>query len=525
MKLVLTEDSGCHDEICVGLAWSSASELFTCSDDQSIVKWQIGAGVQKGTAVATSTEVVAQLEGKNAYVTDMHWFPATKKVAGGGSDIFVVSSTDGSMRLMSKSGRVEKVVEGHKGAVVSVRWNYEGTALATCGEDGVVKIWSRAGMLRSTLVQNDSAIYAICWAPDSDQLCFSSGKHLVIKPLQPSAKQTRWKAHDAAVLKVDWNPVNDLIVSGGEDRRYKVWDSYGRQLYASAPFDYAVTSVAWQPGGEHFAIGAFNTLQVCDKTGWAACQKSTNTGSIVNLAWTADGTHVAGAGGNGTVCFAQLAEQRLESGNLEIVVTSADQIETIDLESEGSEPLELRDRISNVSVGFGHLVVATLTQICVYERTGSEWSTPHIVDLKDTPTLLLQCEKYFLVVDNTAGLQIFNYEVFGLAHRVPEQTLRRPFQRIPGDHRPRRTDHRADRGRRERQAHAAKSKPHAGNSKRWHLAGAWLARPQGLRDRPQPRPVCRVCKCERRSWQGAGRPAGIESDQDCEHGRLCNLAR
>jgi intraflagellar transport protein 80 len=410
MKLVLTEDSGCHDEICVGLAWSSASELFTCSDDQSIVKWQIGAGVQKGTAVATSTEVVAQLEGKNAYVTDMHWFPATKKVAGGGSDIFVVSSTDGSMRLMSKSGRVEKVVEGHKGAVVSVRWNYEGTALATCGEDGVIKIWSRAGMLRSTLVQNDSAVYAMCWAPDSDQLLFSSGKHLVIKPLQPSAKQTRWKAHDAAVLKVDWNPVNDLIVSGGEDRRYKVWDSYGRQLFASAPFDYAVTSVAWQPGGEHFAVGTFNTLQVCDKTGWAACQSSTNTGSIVNLAWTADGTHVAGAGGNGTVCFAQLADQRLEWGNLEIIVTSADQIETVDLNSEVAEPLELRDRISNVSVGFGHLVVATLTQICVYERTGNEWSTPHIVDLKDTPTLLLQCEKYFLVVDNTAGLQIFNYE-------------------------------------------------------------------------------------------------------------------
>lgn len=43
MKLALTEDSGCHDEICVGLAWSSASELFTCSDDQSIVKWQVCA--------------------------------------------------------------------------------------------------------------------------------------------------------------------------------------------------------------------------------------------------------------------------------------------------------------------------------------------------------------------------------------------------------------------------------------------------------------------------------------------------
>ena len=29
MKLAVTEENGCHDEICVGLAWSSASELFT----------------------------------------------------------------------------------------------------------------------------------------------------------------------------------------------------------------------------------------------------------------------------------------------------------------------------------------------------------------------------------------------------------------------------------------------------------------------------------------------------------------
>lgn len=31
-------------------------------------------------------------------------------------------------------------------------------------------------------------------------------------------------------MKVDWNPVNNLIVSGGEDRKYKVWDSYGEHV-------------------------------------------------------------------------------------------------------------------------------------------------------------------------------------------------------------------------------------------------------------------------------------------------------
>ena len=32
----------------------------------------------------------------------------------------------------------------------------------------------------------------------------------------------QWKAHDGVILKVDWNPITGLIVSGGEDCKYKV---------------------------------------------------------------------------------------------------------------------------------------------------------------------------------------------------------------------------------------------------------------------------------------------------------------
>ena len=72
--------------------------------------------------------------------------------------------------------------------------------------------------------------------------------------------QLQWKAHEGTVLKVDWNPVNNLIVSGGEDCKYKVWDSYGRLLFQSKPADNIVTAVAWCPDGELFSIGYFNSI-------------------------------------------------------------------------------------------------------------------------------------------------------------------------------------------------------------------------------------------------------------------------
>ena len=50
-------------------------------------------------------------------------------------------------------------------------------------------------------------------------------------------------------------------------RTAQVWDAYGRHLYSGSLGEYPVTSVAWSIDGELFAVGAFNTLRLCDKAG------------------------------------------------------------------------------------------------------------------------------------------------------------------------------------------------------------------------------------------------------------------
>ena len=54
--------------------------------------------------------------------------------------MFVVGCTDGTFKIISKTGRVEKSVEAHKFAVVAIKWNADGTALVTVSEDGSVKV-------------------------------------------------------------------------------------------------------------------------------------------------------------------------------------------------------------------------------------------------------------------------------------------------------------------------------------------------------------------------------------------------
>jgi hypothetical protein len=66
---------------------------------------------------------------------------------------------------------------------------------------------------------------------------------LVIKNLQPQSKQLQWKAHDGIVLKLDWNPVNNLLLSAGEDCRYKVPPAILLQFFLPFSSDRSATGV------------------------------------------------------------------------------------------------------------------------------------------------------------------------------------------------------------------------------------------------------------------------------------------
>lgn len=70
----------------------------------------------------------------------------------GNQETLALACSDGTFKLVSRAGRVEKsVAEAHMTAIISIKWSYEGT-LATAGEDGQIKTWSRGGMLRAQVV-------------------------------------------------------------------------------------------------------------------------------------------------------------------------------------------------------------------------------------------------------------------------------------------------------------------------------------------------------------------------------------
>ncbi|OXB63121.1 hypothetical protein ASZ78_000353 [Callipepla squamata] len=251
-----------------------------------------------------TTQVVKLAD--DTYPIDLHWLPRSlggKKQSQ--AESFVLTSSDGKFHLISKAGRVEKSVEAHSGAVLAGRWNSEGTALATVGEDGQVKIWSKSGMLRSTLAQQ------------------------------------------------------------------------GYHMEHSEPCEYASC--------DHLSCSSaaysFRCKDVTHK--WSYALEKPNTGSIFNIAWSVDGTQLAGACGNGHVIFAHVVEQRWEWKNFEITLIKRRTMKVHNVINDAVDLLEFRDRVIKASLNYGHLVVSTSLQCYVFS--------------------------HFLLVDG-GGLYLYSYE-------------------------------------------------------------------------------------------------------------------
>lgn len=264
------------------------------------------------------------------------------------------------------------------------------------------QIWSRNGNLRSQLASYSNPVYTLSWGPDNDSLLIANGNKLCVIKTQSRGKSIQWdclSSDKGVVTTVDWNNVNNLIVAGAEDCRYRIFDSFGLPIYTSAPHEHVITSVSWRPNGTCFAVGSYNVVRLCDKQGWTYCRVGGERGSVMQFKWSPDGTQIAGACGGGVVLFGQLVDRTLEYGPLRATLTEAKKISITDATSPSSfEELDFpRDRVVEFALGYDHLVVCTASQCFIYESPN--YNTPQIFDLRNPVNLVVLSQKNFAIVD------------------------------------------------------------------------------------------------------------------------------
>ena len=390
MKLKIKKSER-HSGLVSSCCWAPDNKLFTLSD-KTILMWDYNG------------EYIDEFMELDVGCTSIEWGPSSH------TDAIALGTVEGTLKVINKTGKVEKIVDSaHSTAIICIKWNSDGQAIATSGEDGIVKIWSRQGVLRSKLVEISSPVYAIAWSPDENYMLYSSEKNLAIKPIFKGGNKTlSWKAHDEIVLCVDWNFSNKLIVSGGEDRKYKIWDQYGRNLFVSLPYNYVTTSVAWAPSGEYFAVGSFEMMRLCNKTGWTYSFNKVDSGSLFKLSWSGDGTTVAGAGGNGSVVFGNIIDRAVSWKNIEVRLDENNKLIVTDFQTDGFAEIDFNERLIDMTLGYDYLIVVTNNQCHIYNV--DNLSAPYKFDIKDKVKMTLMCPRFFALLDDMNGLNIYTYD-------------------------------------------------------------------------------------------------------------------
>lgn len=401
--------SSSHGDLAACVGWISSDEVLTCGDDHKVKIW------------STSTlEILRESDlPENIFPTCLDGCPKT--VAKGGAEVFVMSSSDGRVHLLTRHGRIEKSVDAHTGAAICVRWAPDATAIVSSGEDGVVKIWSKSLMLRSTFstMQGNGGIYSVAWSVNSDSLAFPSGiegaGRMEVKALSPNSKPVTWKAHDGIILSLSWNH-NNLIVSGGEDRRFKVWDSFGRLYFVSQAFDAPITTLSWSRDASLIAVGSFNRLNLCADTGYSldAGIVTQPVYSVLSMVWSQDSSQLASVSSSGHLLLGTVIERRLQWKSWEVLSQDQKLLQVREIAKDVNEELDFKDTVVRMSLSFGHLIVITSNQGFVYSLSGksSIHSGYHSFDMKSSTSsvhLICQSERTFLLIDSQ-NVSLMSYE-------------------------------------------------------------------------------------------------------------------
>ncbi len=184
-------------------------------------------------------------------------------------DLVAVGTENGSLVLINRAGNVEKSIkEAHSGSVVKVLFSNDFQTIVTSGEDNVIKLWSRLGMLRSEIFKGDTPLYSLAWGPDDQTIAIGGSKIMTLKSIKPGIKDVVSRASDQGViLLIKWSKQENLIFSTGEDCRFIIWDNLGRIQYTSQIFENPFTYGEWTQGSSHILLSSCSEIILVKKNG------------------------------------------------------------------------------------------------------------------------------------------------------------------------------------------------------------------------------------------------------------------
>eukprot|EP00924_Labyrinthula_sp_SR-Ha-C_P012974 augustus_masked-scaffold_12-processed-gene-5.4-mRNA-1 protein AED:1.00 eAED:1.00 QI:0/0/0/0/1/1/3/0/975 len=216
----------------------------------------------------------------------------------------------------------------------------------------------------------------------SDEFAFGAASEIHIGASRGKSSGLTWRAHETRVSCVSWLRRKSLIVSSGEDRRFRIWTLSGSRIFQSILFPCSITFVEPNLVESLLLFGSYNCIYLYSYDG--ALKDTFEFTQVVRHSKVTESNEVEmlmdgsfrGSHGFGGVC----SSGKIFSGNVQNIVKHYDNFsaEKNDLRSliirtsmkDGVEEkcLEVRDNVLNFWIGHSKLFLLTeAPQLEIYE--------------------------------------------------------------------------------------------------------------------------------------------------------------
>jgi len=240
------------------------------------------------------------------------WSPDGKKIAYAESAYIRICD--------AQSFETEQVLVGHNDRVTSIDWCRATNRIASAGFDGTTRIWSPDGVVQKVVKGRGGEINAVAWTKDGARLASAGSDGTVLIVNADGSPVRTIEASAASVNCVTWSPDGSLLATGDDDHQVKIWRGDGRLNRVCEGHLARVTAIAWSPDGKRLGSATIgyqpddpDAPRVADIRLWSAdgspTGSRTSAEASFGLQWAPD---------SGLLVVAS------ESGNLQFLAPNGD---------------------------------------------------------------------------------------------------------------------------------------------------------------------------------------------------------
>jgi cell division cycle protein 20 (cofactor of APC complex) len=301
------------DDYYLNLISWSADNILAVALAHCVYLWNAGSG---------EIHHLATIEGDDDYVTSVAWCTVA-----GQSKYLAIGTNSNVVQLWdTQASRIVRTLRGHTGRVASIAWNQHW--LSSGGRDSLIIQHDvrSANHVVAKYKAHEQEVCGLKWNDDGTTLASGGNEnYLCIWDASMSSRHRDnyyssevsprlvLKQHKAAVKALDWCPFNrGLLASGGgtADRTIKLWNSNSGAMLKSIDTGSQVCSVLWSKhqrelcSSHGFSENQLILWKYGSRSSLTKVKELTgHTARILSLACSPDGSTVVSAAGDESLRF------------------------------------------------------------------------------------------------------------------------------------------------------------------------------------------------------------------------------